>query len=500
MRSPSPASTLATALFGASFLFVAACASTKAGGGQTAPSVATVDVASSSSAAAIAPPKATESQPSAGPVGVVGVNDGGPLPVTAADPVSGNKDALVTLVVFADFQCPFCARASTTLGELRRKYTDSDLRFVWKNQPLPFHTRALPAAEAAQAVFEARGSDAFWRYHDALFADQRALEDADLERVASDVGVPPTELARLLARGSAGEKVRADMALAKTVDVNGTPSFFANGTLLSGAQPIDRFVELVDKELTKARAALAQGVRRDALYATMARQNLTIAAEEKRRAAAPKPTAPEVTVPQVVPIAGAPVRGPATALVTIVAFSDFQCPFCARSQATLEDVDKRFAGKVRFVWKNQPLAFHQRAEPMAEVAMEAFAQRGHAGFWKMHDALWKAGAASAQTTDAELVNLAVKNGFSGPKMRAAITNKKHAVAIKNDSDLGNRLGAKGTPTFFINGRKLVGAQPFEQFETIINEELARAEALVARGTPRHLVYDELQKSAQPAPP
>lgn len=478
---------------------VAACATGRGSGAASAP-VTTVDVASSSSAAAaIQPPRSQEVSPLGATPPASG--DLGPLPVTAADPASGRSDALVTLVVFADFQCPFCSRSARTLGELRQRYPDADLRIVWKNQPLPFHQRAMPAAEAAQAVFEARGAEAFWRFHDALFADQRALEDADLERVASDVGVSPSELGRFLARGSAGQKVRSDMELAKAVGATGTPTFFANGTELGGAQPLEKFVSLVDAELARARAALAQGVRRDAIYATLTKTNLAASLEAHRKEREDRASPPpEDSSPLVVSIAGAPVRGPSTALVTIVEFSDFQCPFCARVQPTLLDVQKRFGNKVRIVWRNQPLSFHPRAEPMAEAAHEAFVQRGNDGFWKLHDAFFKENGASLPQTDEDLVKLTTKAGFGAAKMRDAIRTKKHHATIERDIASAKKVGANGTPTFFINGRKLTGAQPLEKFETVINEELVKAEALVARGVPRQAVYDELQKTAKPAAP
>ena len=91
-----------------------------------------------------------------------------------------------------------------------------------------------------------------------------------------------------------------------------------------------------------------------------------------------------------VPVGTSPARGDQAALVTIVEFGDFQCPFCARVQPQLEAVRKRYGKAVRIVWKNQPLPFHPRAEPAAELALEARAQKGDEAFFRVHDALFRA--------------------------------------------------------------------------------------------------------------
>jgi protein-disulfide isomerase len=425
------------------------------------------------------------------------------MPVTASDPRSGAADALVTVVIFGDFQCPFCARAAATMGQLRQRYPDADLRIVWKNHPLPFHVNARPAAEVGQAVFEARGSEAFWRYHDAVFADQRALELPDLERAAAAAGVPTAELNRILDRGSPRAKIDEDEALAKKVGSGGTPAFFINGTLLSGAQPLENFTAAVDKALAEARLALARGTPRGSLYATLS--DPAIQAEiDARGAAARAPSAPappaDTTTVHLVPIAGAPVHGPANALVTIVEYAEYQCPFCRKAQTTLADLKARHPSDVRFVWKNKPLAFHKLAEPAAELAMEAFAQRGNAGFWKVHDALFDAFGQNPQPSEADLIQVTTRLGFGAAKMRAVITTKKHHVRLEKEGDESDKLEARGTPTFFINGRKLAGAQPLEKFEAIVNEEIARGRALVSQGVPASKVYDEIQKTAVPPKP
>src|SRR5215468_8921683 len=95
------------------------------------------------------------------------------VPVSSKDPVWGSRSAPVTMVVFSDFQCPFCSRVETTVNQLKDKYGKDKLRIVWKNNPLPFHPNATPAAVASEAVFRLGGSQAFWKFHDTAFNNQK---------------------------------------------------------------------------------------------------------------------------------------------------------------------------------------------------------------------------------------------------------------------------------------------------------------------------------------
>ena len=178
-------------------------------------------------------------------------------------------------------------------------------------------------------------------------------------------------------------------------------------------------------------------------------------------------------------------RGSRSARVTIVVFSDFQCPYCKRVEPTIADLRKAYGDKLRIVWKDMPLGFHVRAEPAAQLARAARAQKGDAAFWAMHDALFDA---QPMLEDADLERLAVKNGLDAKKAMADVTAKKHDKAIAVDKELAALLGATGTPTAYVNGRKLVGAQPLDKYKQLVDEELARAEALVKSGVAKKDVY------------
>jgi protein-disulfide isomerase len=149
-----------------------------------------------------------------------------------------------------------------------------------------------------------------------------------------------------------------------------------------------------------------------------------------------------------------------------------------------------YAGKVRVVWRNLPLAFHDRAKPAALAAMAAH-QQGK--FWQMHDILFK----NQQDLGAEDIDAyAKKLGLNVAKFNTALTDKKIAEAMEAEVTGSSKIGVRGTPTFFINGTFLSGAQPFEMFKERIDEELAKASVLLKKGTPRAKVYDAIMKHAE----
>ena len=202
-----------------------------------------------------------------------GKDVGNPIPVSTADPSLGKKTALVTIVAFSDFQCPFCRKAAATLTELRKIYGPDRLRVVWKNNPLPFHKEAQPAAETAMALFESGGDPYFWSYHDAVFNSTGPLSPELFADAAKRTPMTQADIDRARKKGSAAKKVEADVALAKNLGLTGTPAFFINGVFLSGAQPIEKFQAIIDAELIKAKELLTAGVPQAHLYDTAASKN-----------------------------------------------------------------------------------------------------------------------------------------------------------------------------------------------------------------------------------
>ncbi len=189
-----------------------------------------------------------------------------------------------------------------------------------------------------------------------------------------------------------------------------------------------------------------------------------------------------------------PSRGPRDALVTLVVFSDFECPYCKRLAATFDDLAKRYPKELRFVSKQTPLPFHPNAGPAAELALEAFAQGKEKAFWQVHDALM----ATTDLGDASLDAIAGTAKLDVKRARAAIVNAKHRAIIEGDQDLAESVEATGTPTSFVNGIKVVGARPLEDFVAVVDTELARAKALRAKGTPADRIYETLTSKGKTA--
>ncbi|MCA9599169.1 MAG: thioredoxin domain-containing protein, partial [Myxococcales bacterium] len=416
------------------------------------------------------------------------------VPVNADDPVWGDPNAPVTLVTFQDFQCPFCARVHPTIKQLEQDYGPGTLRVVFKHNPLPFHQDALPAAVASQAVFEVAGSPAFFAYADLLFRGQRNLSDDNLIAWAEEVGVDRASLFRTVRQPAAREKVARDMDLAQAIGASGTPAFRINGATLVGAQPIEKFKELIDQERAAARALRGQGVSPEQIYPTRVAKNYVPPAESKPAASAPRE---DDTTVWKVPLDKSPVLGPPTALVTIVEFSDFECPFCRRVQSTVDEVMDRYKGKVRLVFKHNPLPFHKGALPAALVSIEARTERGDKGFWDAAKALY---AEQTPMTDEQLLDVAKRLKLNGFRVKQVLAKETHKKVVEADQDLATDLEARGVPHFFINGRRLSGAQPIERFAKLIDEEIAKAEDLVKKGTPKARIYATLMKDAKGPPP
>lgn len=170
-----------------------------------------------------------------------------------------------------------------------------------------------------------------------------------------------------------------------------------------------------------------------------------------------------------VTVGNAPSKGSADAKVTIVEFSDFQCPFCSKAAATVAEVEKKYGNKVRVVFKNYPLPFHSQAKIAATAALCAHEQNPKL-FWKMHDGMF---ADQAKLDRDNLIATAKKIGAKDAEFKACLDSDKYKGAIEADMAEGQKLGIKSTPTFFINGKLVSGAQPLEVFSEVIDEELAK---------------------------
>ncbi len=172
---------------------------------------------------------------------------------------------------------------------------------------------------------------------------------------------------------------------------------------------------------------------------------------------------PRVTVPGPQDLA----KGRTDAPITIIEFSDFECPYCRRAQESLKQVAARYGDKVRFVFRHYPLPFHKKAPKASEAAQCANDQ---GAFWPFHDALFTEGA---KLEINEYKKIAVKLKLNSAKFNKCLDSGRYAKRVASDLADGKELGITGTPTFFVNGIKLVGAVPLSDFINVIEPELAR---------------------------
>lgn len=161
------------------------------------------------------------------------------------DPSKGGKGAKVTIIEFTDYQCPFCSKVRPTVKQLVTDYGDK-VRYVLRDFPLEFHPSAKKAAEAAQCAGD---QDKYWEYSDVLWDNQKSLEVADLKRYAGELKLDQKKFDACLDDGKYSAEVDKDQADGAKAGVNGTPTFFINGRVLSGALPLDEFKKIIDAEL-----------------------------------------------------------------------------------------------------------------------------------------------------------------------------------------------------------------------------------------------------------
>ena len=397
-----------------------------------------------------------------------------PLPPA---PVRGPARGPVLIVAVGEYECPFCKRAEVTLAQLRAEYGDQ-VRVLWRHDPLPFHLRARPAAKATLAA-DRQGK--FWAMHDAVFANAD-LSDAGLRAAAVIAGLDLQRFQVDVTDPLLDARLDSEIAQAAAVGIAGTPTFFINGKRLVGAQPQPSFRREVDAAI--ASAATVTGNPGD-LDAARWRAHAGAEGADLYRwlvlgqpAPMPRPPVPEsaLSVWNLPLDSRDAILGDSEqAEVTLVAFTDFQCPFCSRAAATVHALEQKYGKSLRVVLKHNPLPFHPLARP---AAMAAIAAQRQGKFWPMHDKMFEH---PQELDESHFFKWAKQLGMDIGRFRKDKGDAAAARQIDDDMAVAESVEARGTPTFFINGRKIVGAQTVEVFSVVIDEEIAAAQAANRRG-------------------
>jgi protein-disulfide isomerase len=379
------------------------------------------------------------------------------------EPMKGPADALVTIIEFADYQCPYCVKAAGPIEEIVAEF-DEDVRLIYKHYPLPGHPKALPAARASWAALQ---QGKFWELHAWAFANTADLSALDAK--VEELGLDKQKFLADMASEEAKAAIDSDMLAGGKLGVRGTPVLFVNGHRYVGLKTAPQLRAIVEAELEEAEKLIDRGATRANVYATLMQ-------DAKVRDDSPK-TDDRAQL------------GPSDALVTIVTFSDFQCPFCSRLATTVHEIAERHPD-VRIVFRNLPLDMHPRARECAKAALAA----GRQGkFWEMHDAMF---AAQKSLGSIAFADLAAKIGIDVDRFTSDMADPELDRLITEDEALASQFKVRGTPAAFVNGRFMSGAQPLDAYEAMIDEERAKAQRLVDGGTPREEVYAKILASAQ----
>lgn len=392
-------------------------------------------------------------------------------------PAIGPPDAPITVVEFIDYQCPNCARAHSTVAQILKKYGDR-VRLVYRQNPLSIHKDARLAAEAALAAAD---MGKFRQMHDLLAGNPTRLEREHLLGYARQIGLDEEAFAVALDSGAFREVVDADRATLTRIGGDGTPHFFVNGRSLVGNQPLASFEKIIDEELA-GNLEPTRWVSRidakgdDAKGDTVARIELNSQ--------------------------GAPTLGPLLSRVMVVAFIDYQCVSCAEAYSTLEELRKKYFSRVRFVYRQRPKENHEDAQLAAEAVLIAHFLKK---FQQMHSLLLKN---PTRLSREHLLDYGRELGLSRV-YEQALSGRAFAGKVEADTALAARIGASGSPHFFINGRSFPGTSSLDRLEEVILEELSgnvkptrrvtRVEAPEPTPTPGPIPKQDPDQDPSPAP-
>lgn len=297
----------------------------------------------------------------------------------------------------------------------RRIDREARVRLVWKDGPLPFHPRALPAAELARSARAQKDDAVFWNVHDKLFAAQPDLEDRDLLGIARAAGLDAGKAESAIKTKQFAKGIAEDQDLAEDLQSLSLPLFFVNGLRIFDWQ-YETLKALVDAEMTKAEARVRGGVAKTAVYDAIMKDGKDGPEPERRAVAAS--------------IVAAPFRGAANAKVVIQEFSDFQSPHAARVEPTIDALLKAYP---TVMWRNTPLPFGRDARFAAEAAHEAFVQKGNDGFSKMRALLFAHQADRDGLKRTALEGYAATVGLDMKKFGKALDDRVHTAHILADA-------------------------------------------------------------------
>jgi protein-disulfide isomerase len=377
------------------------------------------------------------------------------VPAYADDPVKGPSDALVTIVEFSEFESPFCKQVAQTLDQLLREYP-TELRVVWKDNPVAFHARGRLAATLARRAYVERGPTAFWQAHDLLCESQPKLDDAALQSLAQKAGLAWDGPGSSPASQRASDKIDQSIELGGDVGVRGIPHFFINGRRLAGAQRIELFRERIDAALEQAARLVAQGVPKERIYDEIIKNGRELPAPEHRDVPAPD--------------TASPFRGTAGAPIALQLFAEFPCRSCERVLRTLGEIEAEYRGKVRTVFRYLPPSPPAQAS-FAEAAQEAFARGGPDAFWLFQERVLEALDRDGSVDGGALEKTATTVGVDARRVHDALASGKHRPRLASDAAAAKTAGIETGPGVVVDGYVLGSEPSFARLKKFVRRAL-----------------------------
>jgi protein-disulfide isomerase len=302
-----------------------------------------------------------------------------------------------------------------------------------------------PLAHAAAMAAARQGK--FWEMHDLIFAGQRKMKRDNLLADARSLNLDMERFTADLDGDEVRQQVEADKKEGAALGLDGTPEFFINGKLFSGALPLDRFQTAISRELT----ALGQPI--PAVPAVPAVTGAAQPAASRVQPAASRKE-PEISF-------GAP-----DSPITLTWFSDLQSALSLKATLLVRKIIDSHPGKIRLVFKNRPLEIHPEAMLLHEAALAANAQ---GKFWQMHDLII---ASPQKDTRQDVMAYAQRIGLDMERFQNDLNSRKYRPVIERDMQEAQRRAVLGSPVFFLNSTRVDGVQSEKLFEEIIAGQLS----------------------------
>lgn len=343
-----------------------------------------------------------------------------PLTAVAQTKTPAFTTSAVEIVVYSDFQCPFCAHFATAVREVQAKGIDgvpTTVRF--KHFPLSIHPAALLAHQASVAAAE---QGKFWEMHDLLFARQAAVSRENLLLYAKSLKLDLERFRRDLDSERTRQLIEADRIEGEKLGIQGTPSFFVNGNRYSGTRSVDQLKDLVTSENRRLQTL----------------SEITDAVMSK---------------------------GPADAPITLEFFADLQSPVTRPALSVLDQMLTKYPKTVRLQFRNFPLAFHQQSALAHEATMIA-ARYGR--FWEFASFVLEHQDALKEQ---DLIVQAGQLGLDQRGFAETLQQHKYAPRVETDLIAGMKRGLRGSPVVFVNGKRIDGVPSMQLLTEYIEAEL-----------------------------